>query len=73
MPDAARIVIIAEILFQNSSEMFFGNYNHVVETLAANTADHSFRIGVLPGRVRSCDHFFDPQSCYPPPKIVSVD
>ena len=67
------IVVIAEILFQNSSKMLFGEYNHVVETLAANTADHSFHIGVLPGRVRSGDHFFDLHPCYPLPKIVSVD
>ena len=53
--------------------MLFGKYNHVVETFAAYTADHSFRVRILPGRVGSGDQFFDPHSSYPPLKIDSVD
>src|SRR5215471_1928124 len=67
------IVVVAEIFLQNSSKMLFGKHNHVVETLTADTADHSFRVRILPGRVGSGDHFFDPHSGYPPLKIVSVD
>jgi hypothetical protein len=33
------IMIVAEIFLQNPSKMFFGKYNHVVETFAADTAD----------------------------------
>ena len=68
-----EIIVVAEIPLQNSSKMLFGKYDHVVETLATNTADHSFRKCVLPGRMRSGDHFFDLHSTYPPLKIVSVD
>jgi len=53
--------------------MLFGKYNHVVETFAADTADHSFRVRVLPGRVGSGDYFFDSHTGYSSPKIVSVD
>src|SRR5262247_182264 len=53
--------------------MLLGKYNHVVETFATDTADYSFRVRILPGRVGSGDHFFDPHSSYPPLKIVSVD
>jgi hypothetical protein len=53
--------------------MLFGKYNHVVETFATDTADYSFRVRILPGRVGSGDHFFDPHSSYPPLKIVSID
>jgi len=53
--------------------MLFGKYNHVVETFATDTADYSFRVRILPGRVGSGDHFFDPHSSYPPLKIMSID
>jgi hypothetical protein len=53
--------------------MLFGNYNHVVETFAADTADHSFRVCVLPGRVRGGDYFFDLHTGYSSLEIVSVD
>ena len=53
--------------------MLFGKYNHVVETFATDTADYSFRVRILPGRVGSGDYFFDPHSSYPPLKIVSID
>src|SRR5215813_7416718 len=53
--------------------MLFGKYNHVVETLAANTADQAFGVWILPGRMWGGDHLFDLHSSYPPLKIVSVD
>jgi len=67
------IVVIEKIPLQNSSKMLFGKYNHVVKTLATDTADYSLRVRVLPGRVGSGDNFFDPHSSYPPLKIVPVD
>ena len=39
--------------------MFFGKYNHVVETFAIDTADYSFRVRILLDRVGSGDYFFD--------------
>ena len=53
--------------------MLFGKYIHVVETLAANTADQAFGGWILPGRMWGGDHLFDLPSSYPPLKIVSVD
>src|SRR5215831_9720103 len=67
------IMIVAEVFLQNSSKMLFGKYNHVVETFAAYTADHSFRVWILPRRVGSGDDFFDSHSSHSPPKVVSVD
>jgi hypothetical protein len=67
------IMIVAEIFLQYSAKMLFRKYNHVVKTFAADTADHLFRVCVLPGRVRGGDYFFDLYSIYSPPEIVSVD
>jgi len=53
--------------------MLFGKYNQVVETFATDTADDSFRVRILPGRVGSGDDFFDPHSSHSPPKIISID
>src|SRR5215510_10544745 len=53
--------------------MLFGEYNHVVETFATDTADDSFRVRILPGRVGSGDDFFDSHTSYSSPEIVSVD
>jgi hypothetical protein len=38
-----------------------------------DTADYSFRVRILPGRLGGGDHFFDPHSSYPPLKIVPID
>jgi hypothetical protein len=43
------IMVVAKIFLQYSAKMLFRKYNHMVETSAANTADHSFRVCVLPG------------------------
>src|SRR5262245_44290678 len=53
--------------------MLFGKNNHVVEAFAADTADHSFRVWILPRRVGSGDDFFDSHTGYSSPEIVSVD
>ena len=67
------IVVVEKIPLQNTSKLHFGKYNHVVETLAANTAEQAFGVWILPGRMWGGDHFFDPHSSYPQLKIVSVD
>src|SRR5262245_30914068 len=67
------IMIVAKIFLQNSSKMLFGKYNHVVETFATDTADYSFRVRILLGRVGSGDDFFDPHTSYSSLKIVSID
>ena len=67
------IMIVAEIFLQNPSKMLFGKYNHMVETLASDTADQAFGVWILPGRMRGGDQFFDLHSTYLPLKIVSVD
>jgi hypothetical protein len=43
------IMVIAKIFLQNPSEMFFRNYNYMVETFSADTFDHSLRVRILPG------------------------
>jgi|RhiMetdeSRZDD1v2_1073273.scaffolds.fasta_scaffold84342_3 hypothetical protein len=52
----------SDILPKPPISRIFGKYNHVVRTFVANTADHSFRVRILPGRVGSGDQFFDPHS-----------
>src|SRR5262245_38731392 len=69
----ARIVIIVQVIPHDSAQVIFTDDDQMIKTLSANRADYAFGVWILPGRVRSGDHFFDPHSCYPPPKFVSVD
>src|SRR5262245_14706453 len=69
----ARVVIIVEVISQDSAQVIFTDDDQMIETLSANRADDAFGVWILPGRVGSGDHFFDPHSSYPPLKIVSID
>src|ERR1700730_2706064 len=45
----------------------------MVQTFAPNTADQSFSIRILPGRLRCRYDFFNAHSCNPKAKMFSVD
>src|SRR5215813_13896008 len=65
------IAIEAKIPFHNSSKMLFGKYNHVVKTFAAYTADHSFRVWILPRTPGGCNDFLDLHASYPPTELFT--
>ena len=46
-------MIVGEIRGQQTSEMPLAEDDHVVQTLAPDGSDHSFRIRILPGERRS--------------------
>ena len=44
----AHLVIVIEIQTENPLEMDFVQYNHVIQTFAADGTDGSFRVRILP-------------------------
>ena len=54
-------VIVGKILSQGSAQRGFADDDHMVQTLAANRADHALHVGSLPRRPGSRQHLFDLQ------------
>ena len=52
-------MIVADEVLQVSVQTVIIEYDHVIQALAADGADHSFYIGTLPGRPRSRKHLLD--------------
>jgi putative transposase len=52
------MVIVCEVISHNPSQVTLIDDDQVIKTLPSNTADQSFRVWILPGRVRRGDHFF---------------
>ena len=53
-------MIILEVTRENAMKMLLVEYDHVVHAFSAYATDHSFTIGILPGRMRCSGHFFNP-------------
>ncbi len=66
-------MIILEIRRQNSQEMSLAQHNHMIQALAADTADHAFDERILPSGFCSRDDFFDAHVCDARLKIQTVD
>ena len=54
-------VIVGKIRSQGSAQRGFAEDDHMVQTLAANRADHALHVGSLPRRPGSRQHLFDLQ------------
>ena len=67
-----HFIIVIKVLSQYLPQMCFTKHNHMIQTFTPNTADQSFRIGILPRRSRRRDNFFDSHSGYTTAKILSV-
>jgi hypothetical protein len=55
----SRFQIVVDVGVQNPPQAALVRDDDVIETLAANGLDQPLRIGILPGRMRSDDHFID--------------
>src|SRR5687767_12953015 len=71
-PMGTPVMIILEVPSQEPSQMSLMQDDHVIQTLAADTPNHSFDIGVLPWTLGGDDHFFDPHVPHPLPKRGAV-
>src|SRR5215468_1727061 len=69
----SRVVIIVQVIAQGSAQVIFTDDDQMIETLSANRADDAFRVWILEGRSRRCDHFFNLHSLYSQSKFCPVD
>ena len=53
------MMVIATVTRQDATQRALVEYNHMVETFAANRADEPFHIRPLPGRARRGEHLLD--------------
>jgi len=66
-------VIIIAVGSKDTAEMLFMQHDHVIETLAPDTPNHPFRIGILPRTSRGYLDLFDPHLLDTLLKIFPVD
>src|SRR6266478_1700363 len=70
---SSGIEIVAEISFENPSQMQFYEDDDVVEAVSANASDEPFRKRILPRTLRSCKHLFNAHSLNPAAELITVD
>jgi hypothetical protein len=58
-PMWARMVIVLEVVPEDYVQVSFAEDDHLVQTVSANGPDQSFRVRILPRRVRGCPLFRD--------------
>src|SRR5215831_2945776 len=58
----AGLVIVAEIVFEQSAQVFVIKDDHMIQALSANTADEAFRERILPRTLCRCEHFLNAHS-----------
>jgi hypothetical protein len=55
-----RAVVVIEIREQDAAQVAFVDHDHMIQTLAANRADDSLNVSILPGRPRGRNDLRDP-------------
>jgi hypothetical protein len=69
----ARIVIIVQVIPQDSAQLVFTDDDQIIETLSANLADDAFGVWILEGRSWRGDHLFNPHPLYSQSKFFPVN
>src|SRR3569833_602390 len=67
---SAPAVVIGNVPRKRTTERALSEHDHVIETLAANTANEPFDIGSLPGRARCGKHLFNDHRLYLIDKVL---
>jgi len=67
------LVIVIPVRAKEAPEMAFAKNDHVVEALAANGADDSLDVWILPRTSRRGDDFFDSHGADPSCELFAVD
>ena len=66
-------MIIGDIRSQQTSQMALAEDDDVVQTLAPNGSDQSFRVRILPRTRRGSDDFLDAHRGHAPPEAIAID
>src|ERR1700674_5014849 len=66
-------MIISEIRGQQTPQMALAEDDDVVQTLAPDGSDQSFRIRIVPRARRAGEHFADAHAGDPAPEHVAID
>ena len=66
-------MIVIDILAKESPQVLLVEDNHVIETLAAKTADDPFDVRALPRRARRRQDLLDAEPCDAPAEVPAVD
>src|SRR5262249_55041233 len=68
----SRVVIIVDVIPQDSSQLVFTDDDQMIKTLSPNRADDAFSVWILEGRSRRGDHLFNLHSLYSQSKFFPV-
>ena len=66
-------MIVAEVCFENASQMFVIDDDHVIQALAPDAADHAFHVAILPGTSGCSPNLLDAHSLNSCPEMLAVD
>src|SRR6516165_1216004 len=69
----ARIVIIVQVIPQDSPQLVFTDDDQMIETLSANRADYAFGVWILEGRSRRGWRLFNLHTFYSQSKFFPVN
>src|SRR5262249_34407556 len=69
----SRVVIIVEVISQDSAQVIFTDDDQMIETLSANRANDAFGGWILEGRSRRGDHLFNLHPLYSQSKFFPVN
>lgn len=67
------LIVVCDVIGNDSSEMVFAEDDDVVQTLSPYTAVESLRIRILPGPMRRSEDFFDAHVLDASPKPVALN
>jgi hypothetical protein len=66
-------MVVGEIRAKHAAEMLVVEDDHVVQTLAANGADHALHVGIVPRAERTRHDLGDAEAGDPPTHLIVVD
>jgi hypothetical protein len=69
----ARLMVIDEVMGQDSAQVSFTQDENMVEALAPDRADQAFRERILPGAVRRREDFADAHALHAAPELLAID
>ena len=69
----ARAVVGTEVALENPAEVILAEYDHMVQALSPDSANHPLRKRVPPRRFSACDDLTEAHVSNTAPEVVSVN
>ena len=66
-------MVILEVTLQDPFQVVLIENDHVVQIIAADTADAPLDVRILPRAPGCCDHFFDEETVHTAVKTLAID